>query len=95
VFLSLCSTPSNIFNAMQCFVHVLISLLTVVFHCCFKQQYSIVSLDKPGTSDATDTDVNKGDVLRRPRKIIYNMYTFLKKLSSDYEHAKTDLLKTH
>jgi hypothetical protein len=50
--------------------------------------------DKPGTSDATDADVNKREVLRRQsRQIIHKMYPFSKKLSDD-ERAKTDFSKT-
>jgi hypothetical protein len=53
----------------------------------------MMSRDKPGTSDATDADINKCEVLcRQSRPIIYNVYTFLKK--SDDERAETDLSKT-
>jgi hypothetical protein len=54
-----------------------------------------MSRDKPGTSDATDADINKREVLRRQsRQIIYNLYTFIKKLSSVDERAQIDFLKT-
>jgi hypothetical protein len=54
-----------------------------------------MSRDKPGTSDATDADLNRREVLcRQSRQIIYNVYTFLKKLSSDDERANTDFSKT-
>jgi hypothetical protein len=79
----------------QCFVPVLINSLGLVFHYCLKQQCSTTSRDKPGTSDATDADINKREVLwRQSRQIIYNVYTFLKKLSSDDERAKTHFSKT-
>jgi hypothetical protein len=66
-----------------------------VFHYCFKEQYSTTSCDKPGTNNTTDADVTEREVLRRQsRKIIYNVFTFLKKLSSDDERAKTDFPKT-
>jgi hypothetical protein len=52
-----------------------------VFHYCFKQQYSTKSRDKPGSSDASDADINQRDVLRwQSRKFIYNV-RFLNKLS--------------
>jgi hypothetical protein len=54
-----------------------------------------MSRDKPGTSDATDADINKREVLRwQSRQIIYDVYTFLKKMSSDDERAKMDFSKT-
>jgi hypothetical protein len=54
-----------------------------------------MSRDKPGTSDATDADINERKVLRQQsRKIFYNVYMFLKKLSSDDKHANTDFWKT-
>jgi hypothetical protein len=54
-----------------------------------------MSRDKPVTSDVTDADINKHQVLRQQsRKIIHNIYTFLKKLSSEDEHAKTNFSKT-
>jgi hypothetical protein len=49
---------------------------------------------KSGTSDATDADINKREVLRRQsEQFIYNVHTFLKKSSSDDERAKTDFSK--
>jgi hypothetical protein len=61
----------------QCFVHDLISLLSLVFHYCFKQQYPTISRDKPDTGDATDADINERQVLcRQSRKIIYSVNTF-------------------
>jgi hypothetical protein len=66
-----------------------------VFHYCFKQQDSTISRDKLGISEAPDADINKHEVLHRQSiQIIYNVYTFLKKLLSDDERAKTDLSKT-
>jgi hypothetical protein len=54
-----------------------------------------MSHDKPGTSDATNAVINKREVLRRQsRQIVYNVYTFLKKLRSDNEHTETDFSKT-
>jgi hypothetical protein len=53
-----------------------------------------MSRDKPGTSDATDADINKREVLHRQRKIACNVYTCLKKLWTDDERAKADFWKT-
>jgi hypothetical protein len=64
-----------------------------MIHYCFKQQYSTMSRDKPGTSDATDADINKREVLhQQSRQIIYIVYKFLKKLSDD-DCAKMDFSK--
>jgi hypothetical protein len=57
-------------------------MVSVVINCCFKQQYSSMSHDKTGTSDATDADINKYVVLCwQSRKIAYNVHTFLNKFS--------------
>jgi hypothetical protein len=54
-----------------------------------------MSREEPGTSDAADGDINTCIVLcQQSRKILYNVHTFLKKLSSDDKCAKTDFLKT-
>jgi hypothetical protein len=85
-----------IFNAKEVFRSSLNwSIVTIVFHCCFKQNYSTMSRDKLGISDASDTEIKKCEVLRRQSgNIIYNVYTFLKKLQSDNEHVNTGFWKT-
>jgi hypothetical protein len=53
-----------------------------------------MSLKKPGTSDWTDAHKTKYAVsCWQSRNIIFNAYALLKKVTSDYEHAKSDFLK--